>query len=48
MDRRIATHHIKTVSEYPLLVGEILRRAELRNLRRSKWRAFLRRLTMFE
>jgi hypothetical protein len=40
MNRRVAIHQIRTISDCPLLVGESLRRAELRNVRRSKRRAF--------
>ena len=35
---------IKTVSDYPLLVGEILRRSELRQNRRARRAAFWKRL----
>jgi len=35
---------IRTVSEYPLLIGEILRRNELRYLRRAKRKAFVRQI----
>jgi hypothetical protein len=32
----------KTISDYPLLVGELLRRAELRDIRRQPWSAFFK------
>jgi hypothetical protein len=35
---------IHTVSDYPLLIGEILRRNELRYLRRAKRKAFVQRI----
>ena len=44
MNRTVYTYHIKTLSQYPLLIGEILHRAEQRRLRRDKWRALLRKL----
>src|SRR5258707_75937 len=40
MDRRVAFQPIRTISDHPLLVGEILRRSALRDIRRAKWRAF--------
>jgi hypothetical protein len=39
MNRTVHTYQIKTLSQYPLLIGEILHRAEQRRLRRAKWRA---------
>jgi len=45
MNRTVYTHQIKTLSQYPLLIGEILRRADERRLRRAKWRALFRKLT---
>jgi hypothetical protein len=35
----------RTISDHPLLIGEILRRSELRTNRRAKWRAFLKKMT---
>jgi hypothetical protein len=35
---------MKTISDYPLLVGELLRRAEMRQKRRVKWNRLMRRL----
>jgi hypothetical protein len=32
----------KTISDYPLLIGELLRRAELRDIRRQRWFAFFK------
>jgi hypothetical protein len=32
----------KTISDYPLLTGELLRRAELRDIRRQRWSAFFK------
>lgn len=43
MNRPIVVHQIKTISDYPLLVGEILRRADLRTLPRVKWQAFVKK-----
>jgi hypothetical protein len=45
MNRTVYTYQIKTLSQYPLLIREILRRAEQRRLRREKWRALFRKLT---
>jgi hypothetical protein len=36
--------HIRTLSEYPLLIGEVLRRNELRSQRRAKRDLFARRI----
>jgi hypothetical protein len=30
----------KTISDYPLLIGELLRRAGFRDIRRQRWSAF--------
>ena len=35
---------IHTLSDYPLLIGEILRRNEVRYLRRAKRKAFVQRI----
>jgi hypothetical protein len=32
----------KTLSDYPLLIGEVLRRSEIKRLRRERWKALLR------
>ena len=32
----------KIISDYPLLIGELLRRAELREIRRQRWSAFFK------
>jgi hypothetical protein len=32
----------KTISDYPLLIGELIRRAELRKTRRQRWSTFLK------
>jgi hypothetical protein len=32
----------KTLSDYPLLIGEMLRRSAMRRLRRERWKALLR------
>jgi hypothetical protein len=32
----------KTISDYPLLIGELLRRSELRKARRQRWSAFFK------
>jgi hypothetical protein len=32
----------KTLSDYPLLIGEVLRRSELRRLRKVRWKIFWR------
>ena len=45
MNRQVFTHQVKTLSDYPLLIGEILRRSELRYARRAKWLGFLRKAT---
>jgi hypothetical protein len=45
MNRTVYAYQIKTLSQYPLLIGEILRRAEQRRVRRAKWRALFRKLT---
>ena len=44
MDRRVAFQPIRTISDHPLLVGEILRRSALRNIRRAKWRALWKKI----
>ena len=44
MNRRFKVQSIKTLSDHPLLIGEILRRSDLRNVRKAKWRACLRKL----
>jgi hypothetical protein len=44
MNRTVHTYQIKTLSQYPLLIGEILRREEQRRLRRDKWRALFLKL----
>lgn len=36
---------IKAISDYPLLIGELLRRAAVRQQKRKKWDRFLRRLS---
>ena len=36
--------HIRTLSDYPLLIGEVLRRNELRRQRRAKRALFTRRI----
>jgi hypothetical protein len=36
--------HIRTLSDYPLLIGEVLRRNELRCQRRAKRALFARRI----
>jgi len=38
MNRTVYAYQIKMLSQYPLLIGEILRRAEQRRVRRAKWR----------
>jgi hypothetical protein len=47
MDRRVTFQPIRTISDHPLLVGEILRRSALRDIRRAKWRAFLKKMRVF-
>jgi hypothetical protein len=42
--RHLSENHIPTLSDYPLLVGEILRRHDLRSLRRAKRIAFLQKM----
>jgi hypothetical protein len=37
MNRTVNNYQIKTLSQYPLLIGEILRRSDERRLRRAKW-----------
>jgi hypothetical protein len=32
----------KTLSDYPLLIGEIIRRSEVRRLRKERWKTFWR------
>jgi hypothetical protein len=32
----------KTISDYPLLIGELIRRAQLRKTRRQRWSPFSR------
>jgi hypothetical protein len=32
----------KTLSDYPLLIGEVLRRSEMKRLRRERWKTLLR------
>jgi hypothetical protein len=32
----------KTISDYPLLIGELLRRSELRKARRQRWSALFK------
>ncbi|MEA3147915.1 MAG: hypothetical protein QOI53_3511 [Verrucomicrobiota bacterium] len=44
MNRTVYTYQIKTLSQYPFLIGEILRRAEQRRLRRARWRALFQKL----
>lgn len=34
-----------TLSDFPLLIGEMLRRSDLRSQRRARWRALIRKLT---
>jgi hypothetical protein len=46
MHTRVISYHIKTISDYPLLVGEILRRAANRDLRKEKWRRFVKKLSL--
>jgi hypothetical protein len=36
---------VKTISDYPLLIGELLRRAAVRQRKRRKWDRFLHRLS---
>jgi hypothetical protein len=45
MKRTVHIYQIKTLSQYPLLIGEILHRAEQRRTRGAKWRALFRKLT---
>ena len=44
MNRRYKGQPTKTLSDHPLLIGEILRRSDLNNVRKEKWRASLRKL----
>jgi hypothetical protein len=46
MNTRVTFYRTKTISDYPLLVGEILRRAALRDMRKEKWRRFVRKLSL--
>ena len=39
--------HTRTVSDYPLLVGELLRRSDLRHERRVKRAVFAQRIKHF-
>lgn len=32
----------KTISDYPLLIGELIRRSELRRARRERWAALFK------
>jgi hypothetical protein len=32
----------KTISDYPLLIGELIRRSELRKARRQRWSAIFK------
>jgi hypothetical protein len=48
MDRRVAFQKITTISDHPLLIGEILRRSALRDVRRAKWRGFLQKIRLPE
>jgi hypothetical protein len=32
----------KTISDYPLLIGELIRRAQLRKTRRQRWSTFFK------
>jgi hypothetical protein len=45
MNRRFKVQPTKTLSDHPLLIGEILQRSDLGNLRKAKLRACLRKLT---
>ena len=36
---------MKTISDYPLLIAELLRRAAVRQQKQKKWDRFLRRLS---
>jgi hypothetical protein len=44
LQKAIGESKMKTISDYPLLVGELLRRAEMRQKRRVKWNRIIRRL----
>ena len=44
MNRTVHTYQIKTLSQYPFLIGEILRRAEQRRVRRAKRGTLFRKL----
>jgi len=39
--------HIRTLSDYPLLLGEVLRRDDLRRQRRTKWAGFVQKFRHF-
>jgi hypothetical protein len=43
--RAYSDTRLHTLSDYPLLIGEILRRNEQRNLRRAKRKAFVQRIS---
>jgi hypothetical protein len=40
--RRVNFMRTKTISDYPLLIGELIRRSELRKERRQRWSAFFK------
>ena|ERR1700751_2424376 len=44
MNRRFKVQTTKTLSDPPLLLGEIVRRSDVRNARKEKLRASLRKL----
>jgi hypothetical protein len=39
---RVDFMRTKTISDYPLLIGELIRRSELRKTRRQRWSAFFK------
>jgi hypothetical protein len=43
--RAYSDTRVHTLSDYPLLIGEILRRSEQRYLRRAKRKAFAQRIS---
>jgi hypothetical protein len=40
--RKVDHMRTKTISDYPLLIGELIRRSELRKARRQRWSAFFK------
>jgi len=40
--RKVDFMRTKTISDYPLLIGELIRRSELRKTRRQRWSAFFK------